>query len=154
MDRDKSLGLRRLHQHQTLRRMNWKCSRCDVPSRGQSAGLQRLICLDGSNRAETCVLLARRPNSFDDVSGLNIKGCPGVLVGLNVLGGYYIICSANVLGGFGALDNLDLRNDFDVLDGREVLEVLDNGLEVLNGLKVLDDGLKVLDGFEALTSFS
>ncbi len=63
------------------------------------AGLQWLICLDGSDRAETCALL---------------------VVGLNVLGGCNIICSANVLGGFGTPDDLDLRNNLDVLDSRKV----------------------------------
>ena len=77
--------------------------------------------LGGSNRAEMCTLLACRPNSFDGVGGLNIKGGTNVLVGLNVLGGCNIICSANVLSGLGIPDRLNLRNNFDVLDGCEVL---------------------------------
>ncbi len=79
--------------------MDWECSRYDVPSRDQSAGLQWLIRLDRSNRAETCALLAWRPNSFNGVSGLNVKGGSDVLVGLNVLSGCNIIRNANVLGG-------------------------------------------------------
>ncbi len=101
--------------------MDRECSRCDVPSRGQSVGLQWLIRHDRRNRAETYALLSRRPNSFDGVGGLNVKIGPDILVGLNVLGSCNIIRSANVLGGLGVPDGLDLCSDPDMPDGREVL---------------------------------
>lgn len=30
-DHQRILGLRKIHQHQTPRKMDWECSRCDVP---------------------------------------------------------------------------------------------------------------------------
>ncbi len=107
-----NLGFRRQHQHQIPRRMNWECSKGDVPHSAQIDGLQKRLFFRP---------LAIGVKARTEVLGLKNLHCSRMHVVRYKSLVLVSTVSTYVLGDLEHFGAFDQHNNLDVLDGCEVL---------------------------------